>query len=143
MKNQFIELYSKYSVGQFVSYLVVGLGATVVEWTFFWVFNHCLCLHYAIATVLAYLISTGSNWLLGRVLTFRDSREGSIIKEILSIYLASTIGVLWNLLIMYAFVEWLSTKKMIAKIIATGIVFIWNFLIRKLVIYREKEDNSN
>ena len=41
-----------------------------------------------------------------------------------------------NLLIMYLAVERFGVTEMCSKMIGTGVVFIWNFLIRKLVIYK-------
>ena len=38
--------------------------------------------------------------------------------------------------IMFSTVEKIGLAEMLSKIIATGIVFAWNFLIRKLVIYK-------
>jgi len=41
-----------------------------------------------------------------------------------------------NLAIMWIAVEQFGVQEMIAKIIATGIVFFWNFFVRKLLIYK-------
>ena len=81
------------------------------------------------------IISTFINWLAGRLLVFKKSNK-SIIAEIISIYLSSVIGLGLNLLIMYICVDILSVGDMLSKIIATGIVFFFNFLVRKLYIYK-------
>ena len=58
------------------------------------------------------------------------------------IYATSVIGLLLNWLIMWFAIDCLrmlglpSAPEMLAKIIATGVVFFWNFIIRKLVIYK-------
>ena len=58
-KQQFIK--------QFISYLFVGGGATIVEWVGFWLFDHCLHIQYLIATAFAFFFSTFANWLFGRL----------------------------------------------------------------------------
>ncbi|MBP3893290.1 MAG: GtrA family protein [Atopobiaceae bacterium] len=121
------------AVTQFVLYVVVGGIATVVEWACFWVFNRWM--HYTLATALAFVVSTFANWLAGRILVFKESDQ-SLVSELAKIYGASVAGLLMNLAIMWVAVEQFGVKEMIAKIIATGIVFFWNFLIRKLLIYR-------
>ena len=118
---------------QFALYLVVGGIATVVEWACFWVFNHWM--HYTLATALAFMVSTFANWLAGRLLVFKKS-EQSLLAELAQIYGTSIVGLLMNLAIMWVAVEQFGVQEMIAKIIATGIVFFWNFFVRKLLIYK-------
>ncbi len=120
---------------EFFLYLVVGGIATVAEWTIFFVLIKC-SLHYAVATAVAYVFSTLVNWLAGRWLVFKASK-GTVLKEIISIYLVSVVGLLFNIVIMWLAVDVMSFGEGISKIGATGIVFFFNFLVRKLVIYRK------
>ena len=120
---------------QFFIYFIVGGLATIVEWVAFYVLNSLFAVHYAFATTLAFILSTAANWLFGRLILFRDSKQNTA-KELVKIYMVSIIGLLMNIAIMFVAIEKLGIQDMIAKIIATGIVFIWNFLIRKLVIYK-------
>ena len=120
---------------QFFFYLIVGGLATIVEWVAFYVLSSLFKVHYAPATSLAFILSTAANWLFGRLIMFRDSKQ-STAKELLKIYMVSIIGLLMNIAIMFIAIEKIGIQEMISKIIATGVVFIWNFLIRKLVIYK-------
>lgn len=120
---------------QFFFYLIVGGLATIVEWVAFYVLSSLFKVHYAPATSLAFILSTAANWLFGRLIMFRNSKQ-STAKELLKIYMVSIIGLLMNIAIMFIAIEKIGIQEMISKIIATGVVFIWNFLIRKLVIYK-------
>jgi putative flippase GtrA len=137
-----MKILSKKNIMQFCSYFVVGGIAAIVEWIMFYIFASICTINYMIATVLAFLFSTTANWLLGRILTFRNDQRyiHNRWKEILSVFVVSGIGLIFNIFIMYILVSLIGwdTKQLmtISKIIATGIVFIWNFLIRKLVIYK-------
>lgn len=126
----------KNNIKEFLLYLVVGGIATVTEWALFFIMDKCY-IHYAIATIIAYLLSTFVNWLAGRLLVFKES-YGSFLKEILSIYVASIVGLLLNLVIMWLAVDIANINEMISKILATAIVFFYNFLVRKLLIYKEQ-----
>ena len=123
---------------QLLLYLVVGGLATLVEWGTFFVLNAPLSLHYAAATALAFIASTFANWLFGRLILFRDTQKSkaATAKELLKIYAVSVAGLVMNLAIMFVAVEECAISEMPAKILATGIVFAWNFLVRKLVIYK-------
>ena len=137
-----MKMLSKKNIMQFCSYFVVGGIAAIVEWIMFYIFASICTIYYMIATVLAFLFSTTANWLLGRMLTFKNDQRyiHNRWKEILAVFVVSGIGLIFNIIIMYilvALIGWDTRRLMtLSKIIATGIVFIWNFLIRKLVIYK-------
>ena len=135
------KMFSKKNIRQFLSYFGVGGVSALVEWAVFSLLEYLFDMPYLLATILAFIFSTTTNWFLGRTFTFRESaykeKRG---KEIFLVFLVSAIGLGFNLLLMYLFVDVIGMNtnllKTIAKILSTGIVFIWNFLSRKLWIYR-------
>ena len=131
--NQILDKY----MGGLFGYLIIGGLATIVEWVGFWLFSEKIGIAYLLATTFAIAVSTFANWLFGRLLVFRGTQSQSLLREILSVYLASVVGLLLNLLIMFVLVQLLAVGKMPAKMIATVLVFAYNYLIRKLVIYKK------
>ena len=119
---------------QMFLYLIVGAGATLVEWEVFYLLAEKFLITYPVAVTIAFAFSTLANWKLGRTLLFKDTPpvEGELTK----IYITSILGLLMNLVIMYIEIEYFAMEQMLSKIVATAIVFQWNFLIRKFVIYR-------
>lgn len=136
------KLFSPKNIRQFLSYFGVGGASALVEWAVFSLLEYLLDLPYLAATALAFLFSTTANWFLGRTFTFRDSayqnRRG---KELALVFLVSGVGLGFNMLLMYLFVSVLGMDtnllKTAAKVMSTGIVFAWNFLARKFLIYRD------
>lgn len=129
------------NIKQFISYFAVGGVSALVEWFSFWFLGRVFAFEYIPATALAFILSTTTNWFLGRTFTFKDSDlSKNKPKEILQVFGVSGIGLLMNIGLMYLFVTviGLNTEllKTVSKIMATGIVFIWNFLARKLWIYK-------
>lgn len=133
MKRQcYSEIY-----GQLKSYFFVGGLASIVEWTGFFILNNIFYVNYLFATALAFILSTYVNWFMGKKITFRKSASGMpIIKEMAFVYGISGIGLLFNLLLMFLLVGIGAMNAMFAKIIATGLVFFWNFIGRKILIYK-------
>lgn len=131
-------------IRQFISYFFVGGIAAIAEWLTFAFFANLLEINYIVATILAFLIATTINYFLGKIWTFRNSRSyvNAQKKEITFIFIASGIGLLINMGLMYFFVSYLRLDtgflKIFSKVMATGIVFFWNFFVRKFVIYRDK-----
>lgn len=135
-------LFENSAIKQFISYFFVGGIAAVVEWIVFALFANAVEMNYIVATCLAFLFSTAVNWMLGRIWTFKSSTnyENKRAKELLLVFTVSAIGLLFNMGLMYLFVTVIGLDtailKTISKIIATGIVFFWNFYVRKFVIYK-------
>ena len=135
------KLLSSKSVRQFISYFGVGGAAALVEWVAFYLFASVLRLQYLLATALAFILSTTANWFLGRVFTFKDSAyKDKKVREITLVFAVSAIGLLFNMGLMYLFVTVLKMDtdilKVVSKVLASGIVFVWNYLARKCFIYR-------
>ena len=137
-------IFTKHNLFQFISYFFVGGAAALVEWGMFFMFASVCGLQYLLAACLAFIISTTVNLILGKIISFKDCEryEGKGALEAFLVFAVSALGLLFNLGLMYLFVDVLGLNTdllmTLSKICATGIVFIWNFLIRKLVIYRDK-----
>ena len=132
MKNLNKEMHK--TANELFLYLIVGGGAALVEWFLFYIFTKHFDINYIIATSLAFVFSTFANWAFGRLLLFKTSQN--IGKELAKIYLTSITGLLMNILIMWVAIDGLEFDQMVSKILATGVVFFWNFFVRKFIIYK-------
>lgn len=132
------------NIKQFLSYTVVGLAATLVEWGIFWLLTFPLSLDQNLAFTVAFIISTFVNLVLGKKMTFKNAqvihagnnKKLNLAKETFLIYLVAVIGYILNLALLNIFTAALMMNKMFAKMLATAIVFFWNYLARRLGIYR-------
>ena len=115
-------------------YSCVGVSATGVEWLIFYLMNQRLGLHYAPSTVIATVFSGFTNWAAGRLILFKGM--GHNVQELGKIYLKSIISMGFNLLLMWAMVDGFGLAEMLAKVLATVFVFLWNYLIPTRLIYR-------
>ena len=127
------------NIKEFFLYFIVAAVATVTEWVIFYLLGIWNLWHYFISAVIAHMLATFVNWAAGRLLVFKES-QNSLIKEILQIYAASTVGLILNLIIMFVAVEFFSIGQMLSKIIATAIVFAFNFLVREKYIYKKSKN---
>ena len=134
--NSFSKLLEKYNgtIRQLFLYVIVGGIATIVEWVCFYIFNGKWGINYLAATTLAFIISTFANWFAGKLILFKE--WNNILSELVKIYVTSIAGLGFNLILMWIMVEQIGMNEMLSKIMATGLVFMWNFLVRKLIIYK-------
>ncbi len=124
----------KKELKQFISYFFVGGVSAIVEWISFFLCN--LSFNYNLSTIVAFILATTFNYILGRKFTFKDSNNGH--KDMLAVFGVSFIGLLLNILFMNILLKGLNISyEMVAKIISTGLVFMWNYLVRKIFIYKK------
>jgi len=113
-----------------------------VEWGIFWISNTPLGWNIFISTVIAFVVATFVNWILGRLTLFKKvAKKKKIGIDAAAVYLVSGIGLGLNLVLMALFVNVLGIFPLLSKILSTGIVFSWNFLSRKYFIYRENKES--
>jgi putative flippase GtrA len=115
-------------------YAAVGISATGVEWMVFYFLNQILNLHYVPSIVVATVFSGFANWVVGRILMFRGA--SSPLKDIGKIYLTSAVGMVYNLVLMWFMINKIGFHQMAAKVVATVVVFAWNYMIVTKLIYR-------
>ena len=118
---------------KFISYFFVGGFCAIVEWVTFYISN--IFFNYVISTIIAFIIATTVNYFLGVKYTFKDKNNK---KDFIKVFIVSGIGLLFNIIFMYIFVEIIKISlNIISKILSTGLVFIWNYISRRLFIYNK------
>lgn len=137
---------------QFLRSLFVGLAATLADMGSLIVLKEFLGLrdHTVIAATIAFIIGLVTNYLLSTFWAFRGLNTKSRGAEFTVFAIISVIGLGLNNLIILLFEkvlgparffgEWLPEDKyyIIGKIVATVVVFMWNFGMRKILLYRKK-----
>ena len=122
---------------QLIKFGIVGVLATILEWVIFYILTNILNIHYGISTAIAFLISTIFNYWLSVKYVFDVNTEKKKSNFIFFVVF-SIIGLGLNELILWIAIEKLSLYNMIGKIIATGVVMIFNFITRKLFLENRK-----
>lgn len=133
---------------QFFRYLFVGGIATVVDWILSflgeWSFSSFTGLHtqivYIIATTLGFAGGLTVNFLLSRAFVFgaKQARAKTKAGEFFGHLTVGALGLGMSYLIVWVGTSFLlKDNYMVFRIIATIIVFFWNYLARKFFVYKE------
>jgi putative flippase GtrA len=121
---------------QLIKYVGVGGTAAFVEWISFALLVGAARVHYLAAVTVSFIVATAVNYFLSGRFVFMRGRH-TAHKELILLYLVSAVGLLLNLLLMALFFGLWSIPVMPAKILATGVVFFWNFETRKMWVYEK------
>lgn len=128
-------------------YLVIGGSAAILEWILFYVILRCIdglygavfpTYHVLTATTAALTLSTCYHYVMGNIFVFDSGSRYRKKAEISLVFLVSTIGLLWNLLLMWIFTApaLLGLPPVPSKILASAIVTVWNYLSRKKWVFK-------
>lgn len=118
--------------GRIMRFMTVGASGTVVDFAILTFLKEVMGFSTLIANSLSFCAGLVNNFTWNRLWTFADSQHHNITRQFIKFGFVSVIGLFINNLIVllleapftmifggYAYLP--------AKIIATGIVFVWNF----------------
>lgn len=142
-------------------FLLVGGTATLVDYFVFWLFDGLLfplflrheTMALALATALGFCVGLVVNWVLSVTFVFRHVKDETQAKSKKSFALFTVIGVIGlaitelGILLLVAMLPEITLlgvtqlfgtawKKWMAKALMTGLVLIWNYLGRKIFIFK-------
>lgn len=111
---------------KFLKFGIVGASGVGVDFGATWLCKEQLRLNKYVANSIGFLCAVLSNYLLNRVWTFH-SQDPAVAAQFSKFLLASLVGLAINNGIIYLLNERLSVKFYTSKLIATGVVTLWNF----------------
>lgn len=121
---------------QFFRYIFVGGVAFLADGGSLFLIT-TIGVNYLISVIFAFVIGLAVNYGLSKLLVFENSSVNGKI-EFLVYGIISVIGLGFTEIIMYVLTEIAGLYFMVSKVIATIIVLVWNFVARKITLYRKK-----
>ena len=122
-----------------VRYFLVGGTAASVDLALFATLTQWAGLPWFPVAVCSFVIATLVNYLLSIVFVFESGVRFRKRHELLLVFVVSGIGLAANQTILWALIERVGLHMVLAKIIATGGVFFWNYTARHLFIFRRRD----
>lgn len=123
---------------QIIKFGIVGLIATVVDFGVLVLLKELLNVDVLIASAISFCASVVVNYLLSMAFVF-ESKKQNRIKEFIIFVLLSIGGLGLNQLILWIGVQFASVYYLIAKLFATIVVPVYNFITRKLFLESKEE----
>lgn len=122
---------------EFLRYVVVGGIAFGVDYSILVYLNLQMGLNYMIAAGIGFIGGLAVNYVLSVKWVFKYRSICSRNKEFALFSIIGIVGLLLNEIIILMFTGFHGVAIQISKIIATAVVFIWNYSARKILIFRE------
>lgn len=134
-------------LAQIFKFIIVGGISFLIDFVVYTMMCNGLHIHYIIAGIVGFTVSVVANYILSMRFVFESKEDMRKDKEFIIFVVLSLVGMLLNSVILYVCIDliyscWdllqevISTEVMnvIAKVIATGIVMVYNFITRKIFL---------
>lgn len=131
------------NIAQFLRYLIAGGTATAIDFIVLYIFVEFLSIWYILAATFSFIIALTISFFLNKFWTFKNG-DKKISSQMVKFLIVNLIGLGINLIILYILVEFFFLWYLFAKVFATAVAVIWNFLgMRNLVFNNSEKNESN
>ncbi|MDO8468460.1 MAG: GtrA family protein [Candidatus Peribacter sp.] len=119
-------------LGQFALYVLSGGTAAVVDFGSYSLLLY-LGVWYIGASLVSGILGFATTFLMNKYVAFR--KKDNMLRHLLRFFIVDMLNILAITLVLYGLVEGFGMDKQIAKILAMGMVVLWNFFVYKFFVY--------
>jgi len=138
------KIYNKYK--EIINYLIFGVLTTVVSLATYYLLVYTILdpknpIELQIANIISWITCVTFAYITNRKYVF-DSKEKNILKEMIKFYSARLLVLPIDMGFMYIFVTKLEYNDKIIKIIVQIIIIITNYILSKLLVFKENKEKK-
>lgn len=126
-------------LSQIAKFGVVGVVCFAIDYTLMILLTELAGLDYLLSSGISFSVSVVVNYLLSMRFVFRSKKDANKVKEFTVFVVLSITGLLLTEALMWVGVELIGIHYMFTKVAVTGIVMVYNFVTRKLILEERAE----
>lgn len=123
---------------QIMRFGIVGVIAFVIDYAVLLLLTEVVGIHYLVSSAVAFLVSVIFNYILSVAFVFETDKSRSKGTEFGLFAVMSAGGLGINQVVMWLLSDWLRIPYQLSKLVATGVVMVYNFITRKLFLERKE-----
>ena len=121
---------------QLFRYVIVGGIAFLVDYGQLFALTEYLHFHYLLSATISFIAGLIVNYAISTRWIFRHSKLDNRLMEFIIYSLIGVIGLLINNIILYLLTDFFHIHYMLSKLITAAIVMGWNFIGRKIILFK-------
>ena len=118
---------------QFIRYFFVGGIAAVVNIGTLFLMVDIFKVNYIFSNIIGFIFGIIVNYNLSKMFVFTDNEDINKIFEIIMYVIIGILGLCFDTFMLWIFTSKIGIYYMISKIISTILIFVWNFVARKIL----------
>ncbi len=122
-------------IHKFIKFCVVGFSGMVIDFGTTWLLKEKVKVNKYIANSTGFVLAATSNYIWNRFWTFQ-SENSHVVTEYFSFIIISLIGLAINNFLIYLLSDKMKFNFYFSKLIAIGVVTVWNFVLNYLITFR-------
>ena len=124
-------------------YLFFGGLTTLISIFVFWLFNGPFGLNELVANLISWVLAVLFAFLTNKTWVFQSGgQEDGFFRLMLSFYAGRLLTLGIEELLLLVFITWLGFNSMAVKIVAQVVVIVLNYVISKLLVFRDKGEKK-
>jgi putative flippase GtrA len=120
---------------KFLKFCIIGFSGMLIDFGTTWFLKEKVRINKYIANSTGFILAATSNYIWNRFWTFHSENE-HVVTEYLSFILISVAGLGINNFVIYLLHGRMKLNFYISKLIAIGVVTLWNFIMNYLITFR-------
>jgi len=128
------KIYKVFLSKYFFRYLLFGGLATIVDWFVYYVSVYSFNFHYALSVTFSFMLGSITNFSLNKYFNFRNKYK-KLHNQFFVYLIIAFIGLLFTIFLLWVFIDLLLVDKFLARVIATAVILVYNFLGHKYVTF--------
>ncbi|MDD2962524.1 MAG: GtrA family protein [Bacteroidales bacterium] len=128
------EFITRELVLKFLKFGMVGFSGLVVDFGITWLFKEKIKIERFIANAIGFSVAATSNYFLNRIWTY-ESHNPKVMVEFTQFFIIAMMGLVINTIIIWLLDRKFSFNFYLAKLIAIGVVTLWNFMANTYITF--------
>jgi putative flippase GtrA len=117
-----------------VKFGITGMSGMALDFSLTWLFKDVFHVNKFLANAIGFSAAVISNYFINRIWTFQN--KAKISTQLAAFITVSIIGLLLNSMVVYVFSNLLLLNFYLSKVIAVGLVFLWNFSANYFYVFK-------
>ena len=135
------------NVKEIFSYLVVGVLTTIVSFVTYFILTRTFldpnnAIKLQIANIISWIAAVTFAYITNRIFVF-ESKNKNIFLEVLLFVMARVLSLAMDMGCMFIVVTLLKNSDLIGKLVSQVVVTIANYVLSKLIVFRQKKDSNS
>jgi len=120
---------------KFIKFCAVGFSGMILDFGTTWILKEKFRINKYISNSTGFIFAATSNYMLNRYWTFHSGNK-EVATEYLSFMLIALVGLGINNMVIFLLHEKLKLNFYFAKVLAVGVVTVWNFGMNFLFTFK-------